>query len=399
MNTAKTLCEADEFGTIAPMRRRGGSIRIAGGLLLIAACSFDTTGGGAGDNDLGGTTSPDGESSSTADDPTADSAGPSSDPTADPTADPTSDPTANPTNPTTDPTDPTDPTTDPTDPTDGSTGGDVASIVVTGDDFGVVDLGDTPHRTFTLENVGGVATANLGAQLDGPFDIENDDCPPALEPDETCDIEVSFAATALGPESGALVIDYLDGDGSATTATELNTDTVGRTGNLVTNGGFEDCNNGTPAGWTNENPAGSWECGESFENVVGPTEGDWLLSADGGSNNVDFRIRHTIDVSALTSAIETGAVTLEFSARTRNLSLYDNRYRFQISQRAFDDSELELWDPGYASSGSWTQVTTTLVVDEHTTEVWIELGCRKLGGSTCNAYYDEISVSAAYKAE
>ena len=103
----------------------------------------------------------------------------------------------------------------------GTTGGGVLSITPEAHDFGMVAVdGALPTQTFTIENVGAEASAELSAAIAGPavFTVSDDDCTgQSLASGETCQVTVRFR-----PEEGAASSASLDvGDGISSTSADL----------------------------------------------------------------------------------------------------------------------------------------------------------------------------------
>jgi hypothetical protein len=73
-------------------------------------------------------------------------------------------------------------------------------------DFGQVQVGERPDRTFTLENTGARASGALTLTVSGSaaFTVTADTCPPSLGPGKTCTVSVRFAPTGAGAANATL---------------------------------------------------------------------------------------------------------------------------------------------------------------------------------------------------
>ena len=342
------------------------------GLVAVAGCSFESSDGeptepGLGENSAGTTDASDETSEGT----TAASGTASSDPTAasDPTA--TSDPTAEP--------EPT-PGTSETDSTTATTLG--PSIVIVGDDFGDLEYQTAATRDFLITNVGDDTATTFEVSTSGPFDLETTDCPATLGPGESCNVRLDHASDVLGPFTGALEAVHDAGMADA----PLSADVRGRTGNLVTDGGFERC----PEGPWQSFGEGEWICNDSF---LVPHGGTGCLAADTGPNNEPFEYRLDIDLSPFANAIETGAMRFEFRGWARTLYVNDDDYRIRVR---YLGGETSSFDTGLLTVDTWTEHMDDRIVPDATAEARIQLYCEKTGGFYCDAFFDDIVLVGIY---
>lgn len=92
--------------------------------------------------------------------------------------------------------------------------------------FGDTDVGTSKQETITVSNIG--SSAVTGLSIDGPqtpFSMYSS-CPDALEPDNSCQINVSFAPVDVGSFNGQVTI----------SSSDTGTKTVGLTGNGIYSG-------------------------------------------------------------------------------------------------------------------------------------------------------------------
>ncbi|MGH1342953.1 MAG: hypothetical protein ACRBN8_15430 [Nannocystales bacterium] len=371
------------------------------GLALLAACSFDTSPSAGNTADLGETESDSDETSATETGPnetstsggSASSTSPTdpSDPTSDP-SDPTSDPSDPTTDPTTDPSTDTD-TSDPTTDTD-ATGDEPAAIEIDGPDFGTVDYGSTPTRTYTLTNAGGTETQNLAVNRAGPFDVESDDCPASLEPAATCSVTVSHNADTLGPFSGELRIGHDTADGFQEFARPLEVDVTGETENLIPDPGFESCKVGAlPAGWIQL--AGEWYCGGPWAT---PEAGVRFLSGGAsvpGEN--EFDIRFIVDLTPYEEAISTGSMTFEFQGHAATSAPNNDVYWLRVRYRNAGGMDTSQYDSASHTGSSWVLYDDERTVPDDTVEAYVDLHCQRNNGDYCNAFFDTLALVGTYQ--
>jgi alpha-tubulin suppressor-like RCC1 family protein len=74
-------------------------------------------------------------------------------------------------------------------------------------DFGTVNLGSAPVKSFTVTNQGTAAATDLTVDApNAPFALQSSDCGPTLEPKASCTVEVKFSPTDVTETNGTYSI-------------------------------------------------------------------------------------------------------------------------------------------------------------------------------------------------
>lgn len=266
-------------------------------------------------------------------------------------------------------------------------------------DFGATPLATRVTLGLTVTNGGGSPATAMTPLLSGPFEFAGGsfpgaggDCADVLAQDMACTVTLAFAATALGPADGVLSIDYDDGVGAAQVSTEVRAAATGSTGNLITNGDAESCVNNEPTGWNQ--PVGEWECSEGVD-FVEPL-GTAMLSSATGVAGDNFVLTQKIWLTDHVAAINTGALTLDFSGWAATWALNNDSYRFHLRYLDERNALVEAYDSGWQSGNPWTEYVDVREVDPTVRSVVVRLLCRKEGGSICDAFFDELRLQATY---
>ena len=374
--------------------------------LVLTACSFDTAGttdgAGLGDGDADGSTGgtasssgePGGSMGGSGGNGTSgvDPSGPDATTTDTTTGPDPTDPTVDPSTSTTDPSgSETTDSTDPTDPTDA----EPAALELDGDDFGTLGYAAPETRDYTLSNVGGQAATALVLEASGPFDIDAEDCPDALDMGDSCTITVRHDAATLGPFAGELAVDYDSGAAAESVSVSLSTDVQGSTDNLLPEGTFEGCDevwdsSETVLGWRNVG-TGRWECTDATASGSNVS----VAAYDNGANDTDHILRTNVDVSEYAEAIATGNMRFSFSGDARSAVFGDNEYAIRIRYRNGSGTVLEV-GTGYTSTGSWQTIEDETLAPTDTEVIRVELMCRKPFGEFCDAFFDNLELVGTY---
>lgn len=371
------------MGPARPPRPRGRVTTIRGlrvwlGAIGVAACTLDTGGqGSSAANTLGpgrgdtSTTSPTGPAGSGQDTTQGSSTSSGSDPSGSGT-----DPVATAT-------------------------GDEAQLSLSG--APVVDLGDTAPQmlltaVLTVTNLGGAeATGVVGAPLTEPFGYTGGaypgaggTCQETLAAGQSCTLDVSFVPQQFGLHFDTLSITY---DQGAALTRDLVGGGTGQSENLLLNPGGEDPG-APPPSWVNEGP-GQWQAGVVSGGFV-VHEGTGCLYAGEGPFAQHYALVQDIDVSAWAATIDHGAMRFEFSAWGRTEALFDDEYRVLLRYRAGDDAQIDAWVSDEHHEPFWRMHGTQAAAPSGTRSIRVELGCIKLFGSECKAYFDALDLRAVY---
>jgi hypothetical protein len=265
--------------------------------------------------------------------------------------------------------------------------------------FGVLQVGETALRTLTLANVGdAVATQLMWSGLEKPFDFTDGlfpgvegTCSDALDPGESCELELIFEPGDPGPRSGELSIHYLDAGQPRVALLGLSGYAEGATHDLLANGDAEACttNGEAPPGWTLVSGSG-WQCGDPHG--VSPHEGRWTIYAGNEGGSGTFELRQDVDVSPYLG------YSIFFGGWARSRSSGDDDYRIDLAFIG-EDEEPQVWSIGWQTTSSWTYYEYASSVPDGTHTVSVRLFCRKGStGSWCDAYFDALELRAVYDA-
>jgi hypothetical protein len=307
------------------------------------------------------------------------------------------------------------PTTDPSGEPDGTTeastatsAGDATGMMVDEDgvavleladppehaDFGPIDLGGSLARGMTITNAGeGVAT-ELAGSVAAPFEWSGGaypglagDCATELAPGESCEIELVFTPTGLGPFGSELLLEYDDGRSDQSLSRTLSGQGVGATGNLVVNGDAEQCATAgqDPPGWTQQSGTG-WQCS------VAAASGDWGFYCGYEPEAGTFELRQDVDVSAY------AGMELAFSVMARSYTVGDDEYRIDLVVLDELGATVDDWTSGWRTTSSWTAVDRSWAAPASAAVVSVRLLGAKGGGNWCDAYFDDVVLRASYGA-
>jgi hypothetical protein len=264
-------------------------------------------------------------------------------------------------------------------------------------DFGPVPVGQPLSHAFTLANLGEGPAEALGAQLAPPFAFAGGvwpgttgTCGAVLEGGTACTLDVAFTPLDLGETVGMLAIDYLDGGLPGAVAAALRGGGAGTSANLVVNPGGELLGD-PPTGWFDV-LGGGWITTAAY--VHGGTVS---IFAGSGPDFSDLELAQPLALAQWTAAIDLGTLRFRLSAFARTNTLTDDAYRVIVEFRDGNDQVLDSFDTDYqAFATGWTEVTDDRLAPPGTRSLRLVLRCTKVGGSNCNAYYDDISVVAVY---
>jgi hypothetical protein len=263
-------------------------------------------------------------------------------------------------------------------------------------DFGDVPTGGQASHVFTVTNDGDAEATGLGGMVAAPFGFPGGfpgsagSCGNELGAGQSCTVEVTFSPGALiGLHAGTLTIGH-DGPDALR---GLQGGAAGQTGNLLTNPGGE--SGGTPPpGWSVAQ--GQWIAGAVLEEVS-PAQGTGYLYSDTGPNNADYVLRQDVDVGAWALTIDQGALQFSFSGQGRGwVEGLGDEHRIRVHYLDAGGGTLQVWTTNYQAITEWQGYSDSRLAPASTRTVRVELNCRKLSGTWCNAYFDALDLHASY---
>lgn len=264
--------------------------------------------------------------------------------------------------------------------------------------FSEVGVGNSTVHPFTVRNVGdGPAYAIVAQDLAGAFEFEggaypgsSGDCGSSLEARQSCTIAVSFAPADLGLHERDLVLGY--GEGLEARRSMVGGG-AGSSDNLLANPDGESGSAGNPPpGWTNDGP-GNWETGYWIFGQGGTGQ---FIAASTGPNNTEYRLIQTVSTAPWASTIDAGAMRFDFSAWVRANVPGDDDHRIRVQYLDAKGAVLETWSSNWESIVDWGSRSDARLAPTSTRSIEVQLGCRKSGGTFCDAYYDSLDLRAVY---
>ncbi len=281
-----------------------------------------------------------------------------------------------------------------------TTGGEGALVISDGPTF---DFGDLPLDTngvqlFVVSNVGdGPVVDMAGSPVQPPFGYvggsypgDGGDCGAALDPMDDCSVAIEFAPTSPGLAEETF---WMTVSGRDAASRPLQGGGVGQSDNLLVNPGGEMAGE-PPPGWSNVGP-GAWIAGV-FQDENFPFSGANYIAGDQGPNSVPFVLRQEISVDAWASTIDRAAMRFDFDGYGRSFMFNNDDFRFTLTFEDAMGTELEEWTTGWEDSDNWQGYGDSRIVAPSTRVIGVELSCRKFNGQYCQAYFDELSLRAAY---
>jgi hypothetical protein len=264
-------------------------------------------------------------------------------------------------------------------------------------DYGPVPLGQALSHGFTVSNIGDGPAEALVGQLAPPFAFAggtwpgtNGTCGDTLEGGTACTIDIAFAPSDLGETIGMLAIDYVDQGAPGSVLVALRGGGAGQSTNLVVNGGGEMLGD-PPLGWFDV-LGGAWATTNAYFHGGAVSIFPWT-----GNNLADLELAQPLVVSQWASAIDLGTLRFRMTTFARTLSLTDDAYRVRLEFLDMNGQALDAYDTEYQGFATgWNEVEDDRLAPVGTRSLRIVLMCVKASGSNCNAYYDDVSVVAAY---
>jgi hypothetical protein len=263
-------------------------------------------------------------------------------------------------------------------------------------DFGSVNLGMTVSDGITLRNVGNAPATGILTNVALPFEFRgglfpgaSGTCADQLDPDDSCTLDIDATAVDLGPLTAPLRVLYDGAD--ALVMVDLEMVGVGTTENLVSNGGAEDFGM-PPPGWVAEMGAG-WDASEGTD--VDAYAGDGRFNAGDTDDESILRLSQSIDLSKYASLIDAGGVQIAFAGWARSLEGLDE-HRFVLEFETTAGSNLDLFTTSWNTSATWQQFVDTREASSGTRVLKLALDCRLVAGTTCDGYFDEVSLLLTY---
>ncbi len=285
-----------------------------------------------------------------------------------------------------------------------SSGGAKAELEIAGGelvDFGAIQNGESEERVIQVVNLGGgPATGLTSTALEktfvfagGQYPGTSGDCGDSLAAGAACGINIAYTPGEWGPSAAELTLTYDDGvDGKATAIASLRGVGVGTSGQLLVNGDAE--MGGTPPiGWSiPPRGGGSW----TSTGDQSPPSGVLVIHAGWGPELFDFALAQTVDASHWASAIDSEGVTIHLSAWVRAMGANNDYGSVRLQFLGEDGSSLGTMDSPTYSDGPWQESQLDGKTPMGTRSVSVVLLCHKDVGNSCDAYFDELSLTAAY---
>jgi hypothetical protein len=264
-------------------------------------------------------------------------------------------------------------------------------------DFGPVPIGMPASHGFTLSNAGDGPAEGLAGQIAPPFSFSGGawpgttgTCGTVLEGGTACTLDVAFTPPDLGETIGMLAIDFVDQGSPGSILTALRGGGAGQSGNLVVNGDAEMLGD-PPVGWFDV-LGGSWATTNAL--FHGGTVSIFPYS---GPNYADLELAQPMVVSQWSDAIDLGTLRFHMTTYARTLGLTDDAYRVRFEFLDMNGQVLDAFDSDYQGfAAGWVEVTDDRTAPIGTRSLRIVVMCTKISGTQCNAYYDDVVVSAHY---
>jgi hypothetical protein len=262
-------------------------------------------------------------------------------------------------------------------------------------DFLQIGLGAAQPHVVTLHNTGGRPATGITGTMDGPYSWNGGawpgtggTCLDTLAPDGFCQIELAFTPETLGPAAGSCAVDYDNGDGPAQAVLSLVGTGTGTTGNLLKNGDAE-MSGAPPPEWT-ASTGGGWTT----------TTGIWRNGARsmtaGNEPNGEVVLFQPVDVSQWAPLVDAGTLSIAFAGWSRCWDISNDTQWFRVDFVNESGSALQTFTGAGNTSTSWTQATDVRYAPPGTRAVVVRLHCTKSSGTSCDGYFDDMSVLASY---
>lgn len=294
---------------------------------------------------------------------------------------------------------------DPDDSDDGTTTADsgvdpghpaaLAFVEAPAYDFTLVPLGTSTAHVVTLHNTGGQTAEGIAAAIASPFGYEGGAWPGAggtcldtLAPDGFCQIELAFAPATLGPTGGTIVIDYDNGEAPAQAVLSLAGTGSGTTANLLQNGDGE----------TSGNPPPQWleAAGSGWTTTTGYQRSGLRSITAGESPNGEMVAYQPVDVSPWSALVDAGTLRIGFEGWSRTYDTNNDTHFFRVDFLDGVGTALQSYQGATQTGTSWAQSADVRAAPAGTRAVVVRLHCMKSAGTSCDAFFDDISVTASY---
>lgn len=266
-----------------------------------------------------------------------------------------------------------------------------------------VDLGDVdlaagqPLPALELRNDGEVAATGLSAAspvpplswAGGAFPGTGGTCGAELLPDQSCTVVLAPLPEPIGLSSQVVTVDYLDSGVSEQAAMEIMLGGIGKSENLLQNGGFEDGASGAaPPGWTPD--GGSWAAaGNGYDS---PQSG----YAGAAPYSTEIRLWQEVDLGQWASTLDAVGMGYEVQGYAHTLSGDSDVWRVVITEVAGDGVSLWSGATEWVDTNGWTAFSHAASCQPATRRIRVDLQCYKNYGTDCSAWFDTVSVRAVY---
>lgn len=265
-------------------------------------------------------------------------------------------------------------------------------------DFGDVELGEASLHALTVTNVGdGLATGLVGGPLRAPYAYRGGvypgiggDCGDVLEPLAQCQIMLELRPDRFGPTQTQLQVVHDLGDASIAVQGRG----VGSIELVLANPGGERTG-APPPGWTDAGP-GAW-IAASPDGVVLPFEGRSVILSDLGPNGAPYMLQQlvAIDDPQWLTLVDRGELQAAFVGRARSRAGSDG-HRLRLQPLDARGEVLDDLSSPWSDVETWESVALEASLPVGTRSVLVELGCLKVDGTRCSAYFDALQLHAVY---
>ena len=267
-------------------------------------------------------------------------------------------------------------------------------------DFGAHEVGMNVRAALDLTNVGDAeATAFVVPALPAPYSFAGGSypgmsgtCMDALGPGQSCTMVVEYAPDALGAHTAVLALDYASTEGPGTASVDLTGIGSGRTENLLVNPGGE-MGGDPPVGWT-EAFGDEWTVyGDGFQR-----SGSFAILCgfvDGQSGT--YRLQQTFDLTEYADIIDNQeGLQIDYEGYARTYGFNDDIYRFRLRTLDGGGNEVDVDVTNSDTGTDYTLHQLGLVTQPGVREVEAQVIGIFNAGSSCDALFDDLSLTLAY---
>lgn len=243
-------------------------------------------------------------------------------------------------------------------------------------------------QLLELENKGDAKATNLEPQLDGVTFVfqggypgPRGTCDEELQSGANCLLDVAFAPFAWGNNEGELTILYDSGDEGAAGIT-LNGVCGGTSGNLLANPGFSGLN-----GWSEE--PSSWR--SQYDLGV---QSNVAYAGESGSS--EFRLHQDVDISQWADHIDQGQIRVDASVSHRSSSPNNDLHRLHVTFLDGGGQVVGEIAPQLSGNVLWLDFSESMLAPTSARAVRFALECNKSGGSSCDAFFNDVNLLAHF---